>query len=71
MVMAASTVESDAHKRFSGMLDRIVEPCVAIEDVPVTNKIPGGSCGLQVIRTSFISRQHFDNHLIVGFVSVQ
>jgi hypothetical protein len=71
MVMAASAVECDAHERFAGMFDGVVEPCVAIEDVPVANEIPGCSRGLQIIRTSFISRQHFDDHLIVRLVSVQ
>ena len=53
------------------MLDRGVEPSVAIEQEPITSKEPSGSQSLGIGWSNFIAGQHLDDHPIVGLVFIQ
>src|SRR5439155_5786724 len=68
--MAAGTLYSQAEKSHGGVVDCVLEPNVAVEHVPVPRQETGSACDVWIVRRQFVTRQHFDDHLVVAFVLV-
>ncbi len=71
MVMASGAIERRSQERLGRVLDRKIEPHVAIELVPVPHQKTGGPHRRRIVRRQFVAGQHFDDHLVVGLVGIE
>ena len=71
MVVTPGAIERDAQKGLACVFDRVVEPRITIEEVPIASQITGGSYRLGVTRRDLIGGQHLHDHAIVGLVIIQ
>ena len=71
VVVAFGTIQRHAEERLRGVLDRVVEPHVAIEFVPTASEIACRPQRLRIGRSDFIAGEHLADHLVVGLIGVE
>ena len=69
--MALAAVQCQPEERLARVFDQIFLPCFVVPFEPASNKVSGRDDVLIIGRQQLIRRQHFDDHLMVGFVLVQ
>src|SRR5947209_13534886 len=69
--MAAGTAEGDALERLEGVLDRVLHPLLAAQELVVANEVARGPQRVGVLRGQLVGGEHQPNHLVVGGVAVE
>ena len=71
MVMTSSAIEGESHECFAGVFDRVVDPGIAVEHIPIADQIPRSANGRGVVRSNFVRRQHLHDHTIIRLVIIE
>ena len=71
VVVATAALERQTQERLPRVLDRVLQPDVAVEDVIVPPQEAPRSLHRQVARGDFVGSEHLEQHLIVRFVLVE
>ena len=71
VVVAARAIHRRREECLRGVLDRLLEPGIAAEAVPVAHEEARGPQGLGVLRGDLVAREHLDDHAVVGLVRVE
>ncbi len=71
VVVTAGALHRYAEERARRVLDRVRQPDIAIEDVPVARQEPGGAEDVGVVRGQLVARQHLEHHAVIALVGVE
>ena len=71
VVVAAGAAERHAQEGLAGVVDHVLHPLLAAEQLEVPREVAGGAEGVQVIGAGFVGREHRDDHAVVRLVAVE
>ena len=71
VVVTPAAVERQPQEGLGGVLDHVVEPVVAVEEVEVSGQEPGGPQPLDVGRGELVGGEHVEHHAVVAEVIVE
>ena len=71
VVVAAGAADGHALEGHEGVLDRVLQPLLAAEQLEVADQETGGAEGGRVGRCLLIRRQHLDDHPVIALIRIQ
>ena len=71
VIMALGAVHRQAEKALADMLDRFIEPLMAVEDKITAGEIAGGTELGGIVGIEFVGGEHLPHHLVVGDICIE
>ena len=71
VIMAAGAADGDSQEGLPGVVDHVLHPLLAAEQLEVPREISGGAEGIQILGAVLVGGEHLDDHAIVRLVLVE
>ena len=71
VVVAASAPQGQSQKCLRGMVDCVLHPFFAAQQLEIPRKVSRGSDGIRVLRPGFVRREHRHDHAVVRLVAIE
>ena len=71
VVVTLCAPDGDAQERLGGVLECVLHPLLAAEQLVIANEKTRGPQGVRIERRQFIGGQHLENHPVIAFVGIE